>query len=593
MLGGALPKMEDPQSQSNLHIISGSTAMATLESLTNLFEMGFILEEEYLARRAEFGVPASEPATNTEVSPPIAQDTSSYYNQTPTYDSYNTSYSYNPPEPVVDTTSTTFDSYHSYSTPVDNTTSYTPYDSGYSSSYAQEDPYAQTNIASVTISPPHESTDSITSSGGYNFASESTNSTSSYNPEPINTEATTQSKVSETGESYSHVFTTPTTDDSPYAALGRPIPYGKSLLVHRTRGAYLVKEIDPSNSILETLTSCKIDSAVEIYKCGTAEVIVSPEMYWQSTTHKAAPSVTSIEAGNIYCTRETTTQLVSSTPVFDERVIWRYQYGRLEKDSIFSGSSFDIYTPPARIPGLRLMSDAGYAGYYDPREVVKHYAKYVKKEEPMYYDGHVKTNFKLQTRPTPAFLQWPLLIHLLRSTQAKVDDKYCRSLPEDSQGICDRVKDCIEKGVCYFTGEPAVPGYFLSPNLHNDSYAELINSITSSGSFPQGGKTAKHPPIIGVASYEPKKPYTSSSNLAVRDAENDDGFGERIKYTDPTMKMSYGWPTTRDLSGTSTATGLDYIKPVSAVRGTVVTGLVQTLSSLSGPAPDVDTKVTV
>lgn len=568
--------------------------MATLEGLKSLFDMGFILEEEYLARRAEFGVPADEPATNTEVSTPAAQDTSSYYNQPPAYDPYTSSYNYNPPEPAVEPPQP-IDSYHtSYATPVDNSTYYTPYDAGTSPIYTYEDPAPQVGLEFISIAPPQESTDSFTSSGGLSYTSGETYSHPSHNAEPTPVEAPTQVKLAETGESYSHVFTTPSTDESPSAALSRPIPYGKSLLVHRSVGAYVVKEIEPSNSIWSTLKSCGLEEGLQIFKCGTAEVIVSPEMYWQSTTHKEAPTVTSIEAGNIYATRERKEiRFDGGSHSIDERIIWRYHFNLLEKD-VFAGSPHDIYTPPTRIPGVRLMNDTCTStGYFDPRQVIEHYSQYTKKAE-VYPTTSIRPFSKLRTLPTPKFLQWPLFLHLLRSTQAKVDDKYCRALPEDSQGIWERVRECTQNGVCYFTGEPAVSGSFLSASLHNEAFESLISMIMSSSSHPQGGKTIKRPPIIGIASYDKKStPYSSSSTTSIREDERDDyGYGERIKYDDPTMKMSYGWPTANDLSGTATATKVRDIKPVSARRSGIVKTLVQTLSTLSGPGADIDTKVT-
>lgn len=564
--------------------------------------MGFIMEEEYLARRAALGAPPPETTTEAPISTPVEPEVSPYSVPEPAYDPYNTSYNYNPPEvtPVVE------DNIVSYQPPTYDSPTYPPTDSYNPPQWTpQDDPYYTTSVevASLNISieatPTSQETSSFAgasvSSANNGFNNEFVLNAPSHShfptPNASGEAAVVGTRVGEDITNLSHVFTKPHPDESSVSLLSRPIPYGKCLLVHRTAVTYEVHEVEPNTSIWIALNQAGIsDSSTEVFKAGTSEVSRDAEMYWHTTSWKEAPKVSALEAGNVYVTRpKKNDSFYESGSVIDERVIWRYNISKLEPASSMGRIDNDIFEYSHVIPGLRTMS--GSWGYYDPREVVKHFAKYLKATEGITSAYNPRSGkFSLKTKPTPAFLLWPMLVHLLRSLEAKVESKYTINLPEDSKNIWARVNECASKNICYFTGKPAAYGSFLSEDIDTKEATKLYEQIKAEGCQPTGEVAVSNP--AGRATLERLLLTDYSTKPAEEKGtyrwEYDDDI---IKYEATDMKMSYGWPTEEDTTGTSTKTLVPDTKPIRGARSELIKDLVRGLASQRGPKFDVDPRL--
>lgn len=579
--------------------------MATLEALENLYQMGFIIEEEYLARRAAFGAPPPEPVSEVPVSTNAVEDNTQIPYNTSTYDSYTSSYTQDTYAAPVEPTSQYDINHHTATTSNDtysNTSSnynYAGHDTGYYATPSYETPSSYVDISSVTIAAPE--TDSFNSSAHSWDTSAPTiisaTANDAYIPSPASSLAAsgvqTSTKTGPDGETYGHIFSNPVPDNSEVGVLHRPIPSDKALIVHRTIGTYAVFTVAAGVSSHEALKEASIGDHFQLIESGTTEIKTEDTMYWKSTYYVDAKAVSKVEPGHIYVTRAPKKgNHFSSGSTFDERVVWRYYQSKHPKAYSYDEGRLDIFLPPTRIPDLRLMSDSLPSSAFDPRQVVDWYKS---KLDPYTMDcesGGVTTGGKirLQSKPTPTFLLWPLFIHQLRSLQSKVPEKFTYNLPQDSATIWARINDCLNKNVCYFTGETAASGSFLGQDLHNEHIATLFEKIKAENQQPTGIKIGPNAFAVLPSSTSTSSSYSNSSK---QDTQVQDEHGERIKYDDPTMRFSYGWPTQADNAGASTPCKVPGVKPISARRTGCVEELVSQLSMINGPAPEIDTRVAI
>lgn len=574
--------------------------MSTLEALNDLLSMGFIQPEEYESRRAALGLGPSEPTSgggSTSVAEPVADP---FVPQTTSYEPYNgysSGISGGYPDQTdynASTTQHTFstDTFASHATD-SHGNDFTTTDTSFSLSQELGSTTIEANSAPTFVEP---ATNDFSGHGTYEHPSYPT-ATQGIFAGGSDTTASAKNTVTEDLKSLSHVFVTPLPDSSPLTLLSKPIPSDKALLVHRTIGAYKVVYVDADTSVYQALRENGIDEqSTTVFECGTTKEVIEKEMYWDNKSYVSPDARQKMLAGKIYSTRSEIAREPCRSAHFDERVIFKYQQSTLKRTYAW-GDNPDPFNDPGMVTGLRLFNGAGVFHAFDPREVRKYHDKRLmeemkkKHEQPGYTSASVSSLPKIKLQATPPFLLWSMLISQLKIAQSKVDELCILGMPQSSAAIWDRIAQSFEKGVCYFTGEPASYGSFLGSKCHSDSIMKLYEEIKAQNLQP-GSETIK----------QFKKEEYSGSVVESQGTSDDSKFQglfcaagrppveEIIVYSDPSKKCTYGWPTEKDVrrERDESIRRLDICMPgasgrVSTHRLPEVQSLVAQLSQLNGP----------
>jgi len=553
--------------------------MATLEALDELFNMGFLIEEEYVARRTALGAPPPKKKPAEPVSDPYGIPSTSsdpYYtipdSSATVYHPYSTTY---PTQPAQDAVSASDHSISSYEPPVNMyghdstpTSSYEAYLYG-NSATTPEIAHVEVAVdAPSAVESVHDIVDPLSALPGVS-------QTGSNEPKPfIDTKAehfpTGRIEIDITSFPNLHVPRAPDTSQSDTFL---SIPSGQSLIVCRTIGAYRMMLVDASTSTCIVLQQFNLLDGFKLFEVGTVTKKVEREMYWTTASFVDAPNAETLASGKIYVVRrikQSYSQYYFSSD-FDERVILRELRKTLERAPL-GRTDTEEYCEPHRIPDVRTF-DGQVAGlYFDPRDILQYLAKHVKTEERR-VPGRT-TRVRVKTVATPSFMLWPILIGQLRAMEAKVREDQTRHLPQDAEAIWKRIEKCIETQTCYFTGQTTANSEtFLCDRLHNNEVWELYKQIKSTEKQPRGFRAISTPDRL-----------TEQLNAV---GVNPDVYTERIAYDQYAKKRSYGWPKFEDTNSRPMKT-LYGVKPISARRQHEVSMLVSRLASLNGPEPTMD-----
>jgi hypothetical protein len=511
--------------------------MATLEALDELYSMGFLIEEEYLARRAALGAgpPAKgEPETKTET-PTTSNDPYAYHHVAePTV-----------PEPIYNHVTTYEQPYQTYETPYS-------YDPAPETTPKWEPVEAPIETAFTPTIDRTEPTDSLTD-------------TATRAPrDPIQPEGPYPLiHIDKEVESLSQLRISPN-DDTSKAEVWTAHP-DKATVIHRSEGRYLVRLLNAPSSAWEVQREFGLEG--QIFESGKATVKTEKEMYWSTTTWVLPDPVSSVEAGKIYVFKQDKANTGLQYTYIDERVFMRYTHSLLEKTPLSSGVP-DLYEGDSRIRDVRKFDGNEVPTPQDPRQAV---AFLNSKLKPAFdfisSPGTGRTVTKVKCIPTPAFMLWPSLITVLRSLQFGISEDVTRHLPQTASEIWQRINKSLDNQECYFTGRPAAPGSFLTPELHKDNILELYHQIKENSLFPGSSNISNASVTEGVGSSKQSVPE----------------WEERIHYEVGEAPRSYGWPTLDDSDNSPLAVPQLGIKPVSRTRQSAISELLSELITRNGP----------
>lgn len=538
--------------------------MATLAALEELFAMGFIIEEEYLARRAAFGAPpinATVPDAQTNDTTSNMVDASLPPIDNPdSYPPYTVAYE---PTPQIHQEEETLpEGLHWSPVPVPEDVSQLPQPqttdtSGYPPQYAYPtEPTSYITRNEEVMKSPVDARDEQ-QKGVTADASVTIDGISSETP------ATASKTIEIDVQSFQNLRITPT-DDTCHLGAFISIPPGHAALIQRDATGYTIHHVEATSYPLSFLMSIGCGDCV-LQEIGQWKSVTETDQYWKHEYYAPPEYNLQISAGKIYLIRVRTGEKAGfyGPTYYDPRDILAHARTQLEPTPFSGGVDGKAeYNGDKHIPGLRMFSDLPRISSFDPRQVYD-YLKDKLNVEQRIQPGESRLS-KLKTVTTPGHMYWPLFMHTLRSLQSRMSEEQVRALPTNSVGIWARIQRCISEGVCYVTGESAAYNSFLCPRLHTE---EIWNVYTQIQRLKEEQQSAYSTEPESRSYYPPR--------------EED----ERIVYTDAANKRSYGWPTQADLASAPMKTSLQGVKPVSAVRSGCVDELVRELAGLNGPAP--------
>lgn len=527
--------------------------MATIEALDELYAMGFLVEEEYLSRRAALGFGPPEKTNNN--------DTSGYsLDPAPTGNTYNQNNSdnqfytgYNQPDynntTVIDTPETNTFGLQNETYGIDNLTISNPY------SFDN-----QTNGNQIT---DHQTTDNST-------ILETHNTTESYStpgyPNPISLTdlEDTPSAPIEMDVTMPNLHIEPVKPDDYNEQFDFNPGPREVIVVCRSKGAYMKLRRELPISRFDIQKYFGFDGTLHLAGGHTTQQ--ATEYYWTQTQFIPSPAVETCEGGKVYVWKEETEQRRRnwwSSPV-DERVLYAFLRTTLEKTVLSKGAEepHPFTREDRKIRNYRDFS--GEPCCFDPRLVVEHLARYAKVEKyPA--TGPTRSITKLKTLPTPEFMVLPAFMNALKAVGSKARYNYAEIVPKDAKEILAKLAQCIETNTCYFSGEPAYPGSFLKQSLHSDTIVELYRQALDSVSKSSSNYDQYSVESIGRSTHS-------------NETEN----GERYSYTNA-IPISYGWPTHSELDIRSTFCPA-ISRKVAGGTSRTISSLVEELIQLRGPA---------
>jgi hypothetical protein len=557
--------------------------MATLEALDELYAMGFLIEEEYHARRAALGAPPKEPASQTGSSDQSVSTTSHgldsnpYEPTTNCYDPYAI--------PVVETTAE-----NTYQPVQDHPVSFVPqYETPISSYETPYTPYT----APIDETANHHEMDATYGYNGVETNIHDQPETVHHTPVP----SATSTEKGEVAEALPPVrgpvvpenpYPTPTvqfdvtslanlkispSEDTSHADAFQSIPFGKAAIVNRTNGSYTIHHVDASDSPFTVLLSLGL-SEHELGEAGQWKTETTTEMYWKQVTYVAPEAATKLEQGKVYLVRPSKLHYGRKywSGSIDERIINKHLLSTLERTPLGVATvDIDMYEGEDRIRDVRVFGGLATPSPFDPREVYKYHASKLEPYPIITANGSGEPRpFKVQCskHATPTYMLWPIFSGLLRALEVHMPSEHTHVLPTSAVGIWARIQNCIENQTCYITGTPTAYQSFLSERLHNENIWNLYTQIKQSKE--QHG-VVPNPDGSGTLA-------VSTPTSKGQDAE------EMISYDTSAKKRSYGWPLGTDLDQAPTrANGTGRL--VSAHRSSFINKIISELVQLTGPSP--------
>lgn len=543
--------------------------MATLEALEELWKMGFLIEEEYLARRAALGAGPPEndnPSTTTQNNPVETTTTTSY-------DPYNP-YGFNDP----------------YSVPVTDPI-VAPVDS---------EPVVEEYvppISTVSIDPPVQPYESVPVITPVEDAP-STDPTVTVKP---------TAPSDEFKETFPNLYMQqPAKDPSlPDPCDFNPGP-NHAIIVHRSAGRYLATKVDAPTTVYQAIqaltASNTVGSAGECYLAGSMSMKVENNGYWTNNYYTKAEPVKEVLPGKVYEYKETRYQNTEWPISVDERVIWRYLQANVSQNKTdFQPYYFDSvpwdkfeHDNDRKVEGVREMG-VGCPTPFDPRPFLRHHMTHLDQAFPRIGASHQKTTgpirLKLMQPTVPRGLLLPCFLATLKALQARLPSYIVDAmvLPSDAASVWARVNKCLEEGKCYYTGEPAQHASFLSAKLHSEVVVDLYYKVRESGVAPSGKPSEPTSDATPASTSEasesapvPKLPSAFAGYY--RDRNIYFGYDEFYVYTESDPPVSYGWPSAESTAANNTSAATNYGKRVSIRRDTSIQELCSQLAQLSGPS---------